>query len=767
MLAALRFAERILVSGALRVRQGVKSISIAWPLFFFTPVLAILLLWTQQGRQGLNAVLTEESPQFWMTFLALGAHSVLVNGYFLQATRRRMELFGRAVRLQRFNRHVALALSLLMPAFVTVYIGYLLLGSSDDSTRIRKEALTVSLVTLAFVSILNYWMSRQLFSIRETAYNQVGLISKRYRRLILALVISILAVGLLTTLNSCVRDVLGPAAIAILAMTMIGFALTWFVGVIYDRQLPPFMFWLLLSAIAAAMSSLGFGSNYHNVRLIKSDAPDAFASSDNYARKWIESRIALDPSGDSRIPAVFVIAEGGGIYAARNAAGVLADLDRRSGGEFYNSVFSLSGVSGGSVGLATYLSARAERLTDGEKGAQAIHDTLGEDYLSPLAAGLFFRDLLLRITPLTLIADAAGVKGWDRASIFENDYARHWIDACERQVERECADRFASPFLNMVENAKPVACGAAPCPPGPIVMFNTVNVDTGKVEVISNIDFDRSDKAQSNHALQNVLADLKAGETISLGSAAHMSARFPMISPTAMLPPERRLTFKERVDAFRGKEIMNYRGRKRYVDGGYVDNSGAYSSVHALDELVAAARRLDANCEAERCVSDRLVPIVLHIYVRRVDNSAERNGQRAGTNWFEEFVNPLSAVLKVRSARGGDALENFCRTLAFFAAADPEKSCFRIEKNEQKIQESGSPILSPSFDGDGAREAVWIAAPVDVGNDPRTEDYVPLGWYLGDTNDYLRDQQEKGAGRVCEMLARAVASERWTCGDFQ
>ena len=90
MLAALRFAERILVSGALRVRQGVKSISIAWPLFFFTPVLAILLLWTQQGRQGLNAVLTEESPQFWMTFLALGAHSVLVNGYFLQATRRRM-----------------------------------------------------------------------------------------------------------------------------------------------------------------------------------------------------------------------------------------------------------------------------------------------------------------------------------------------------------------------------------------------------------------------------------------------------------------------------------------------------------------------------------------------------------------------------------------------------------------------------------------------------------------------------------------------------
>jgi hypothetical protein len=77
--------------------------------------------------------------------------------------------------------------------------------------------------------------------------------------------------------------------------------------------------------------------------------------------KWLEG---LQPAADGKVPVVIVAAEGGGIRAPYWTALVLGELQDQAAGaglDFTRHVFAISGVSGGSLGAATFAALVANR----------------------------------------------------------------------------------------------------------------------------------------------------------------------------------------------------------------------------------------------------------------------------------------------------------------------------------------------------------------------------------------------------------------------
>src|ERR1044071_740964 len=114
------------------------------------------------------------------------------------------------------------------------------------------------------------------------------------------------------------------------------------------------------------------------------------------------------------MPPFFVVdAEGGGIRAAYWTVTGLGEIQNRHP-SFASHVFSLSGVSGGSLGASVFvalLNESRERAApfDLKKTGQ---DMLGEDFLSPAVAAILYPDLAQRLLPMS-------VSLFDRATTLE------------------------------------------------------------------------------------------------------------------------------------------------------------------------------------------------------------------------------------------------------------------------------------------------------------------------------------------------------------
>jgi hypothetical protein len=183
--------------------------------------------------------------------------------------------------------------------------------------------------------------------------------------------------------------VVGAAAIAALALASVNlfgsFVLTWLP---MRHALPPLGPWLVLWAILISP----FTDN-HGGRTLPSATGDPNAPrtiSDAFDR-WSAGL----PAGDTG-PIYIVAAEGGGIRAAYWAASALQALEATPG--FREHVFALSGVSGGSVGVAIWAASVRSLMCGGTQGATAT-EMLAGDFVSPPLAGLFYYDFAQRFIP--------------------------------------------------------------------------------------------------------------------------------------------------------------------------------------------------------------------------------------------------------------------------------------------------------------------------------------------------------------------------------
>lgn len=530
----------------------------------------------------------------------------------------------------------------------------------------------------------------------------------------------------------------------------------------------------------------GSGEN-HYVRIINGADNAVVMDANMHAEAWL-SAANLSTDGDEDIPAIIVLAEGGGIRTAAHAGLLLsqlelerearckedgdtpASLDRLCAEDgFFRHVYAMSGVSGGSVGLAAYLSGRADVLGGVEGGFVSADDkikqTLSKDLILPLFAGLFASDLPTSLVPVQLpnriarsVAPNIAHGSWidDRADFFE--------DALIRAGPRDQygVQWFSKPMEEVVAEAATADRVA------PVVLFNTFAEETASPAAASNVTFDGCDggterKGYSGFVrVQDCLSKRTDGtwSALSLATAAHMSARFPGASPTAVI--EIRETAKD------GGNVSTDR---HFVDGGYFDSSGAAGAAHAARALRRAAIKLG--------LEERLQPIVVNIYTRKVD-APRPSPPRAGQGRIlSEISIPVGAVMGARNVSGQMPVAALCLLVARDLSVDVLRVCeslvdYRTARRpvsevppdwnhlaRASIACRAEVVSSALVDvyGDpqdtSGYDVAWINAPLDVAatpDDPLVE-HALLGWSLKrSTFEYIGGTAEDLAPKVLQGI---------------
>jgi hypothetical protein len=285
---------------------------------------------------------------------------------------------------------------------------------------------------------------------------------------------------------------------------------------------------------------------------------------------------------------VYVNAFGGGLRAAAFTALVLAQADDASCGELGRRLVAASGVSGGSLGIATYLVARQELTAHSEPwkdcgaGSERLPLTyvvayaLVQDHLSPVISRMLAVDAprLNRLVGRPPSRGQALLDSWNDALVSGLGEALKPIDA----------NHFAAFAL-------PLALLHGGLDPAPAVYFNATDADSGHVVWFSNV-------ANGQVGTQVATRKQSFPAAVSVGQAVLHSARFPIVTPAG---------------AFEAAPWPHGKLVPRLVDGGYADNSGATTLSGLRRTGVSLSVNIDGNpAPVKSCTKeqDRYPPIV-------------------------------------------------------------------------------------------------------------------------------------------------------------
>ncbi|MBU3029417.1 hypothetical protein [Paracoccus marinaquae] len=253
---------------------------------------------------------------------------------------------------------------------------------------------------------------------------------------------------------------------------------------------------------------------------------------------WLAQRAA-------EAPVRLIAAEGGGLFSAYYTALYLAKRADAEGPDFTDSIFAISGVSGGSVGAAAFWAIRASGACEDAPRGDDCHQRiaraiLGRDYLSPVLARLFTTDLADTILPFSSVTDGARL---DRARQLELALTGHSVAAAGDGA---------------MALARPLAASWTPEARLPALFLNTTRVAAGDRVILSP--FTDLSPDESSGGID--------GPAIEVATAAFMSARFPIVTAAA--------------------RVATGTGIQQIVDGGYFDNSGI-ETIHDILNIIRPA----------------------------------------------------------------------------------------------------------------------------------------------------------------------------------
>ena len=401
-----------------------------------------------------------------------------------------------------------------------------------------------------------------------------------------------------------------------------------------DLVLTYFFKQLHLPSMAAAPLLLfvifSFSNDNHAVALIGNDpAPMIRRDIDRHVDAWLQSRVqAGELRPKEAFPLYLVAAEGGGIRAAYWAGNVLAKLQDDSGGRFSRHVFGMSGVSGGSLALASF----AALVADGHSGAlaqspcarrnparayqQCMRTVLRRDFLSPTVGYLMYPDMVQRFLPFALPAadraramEAALNDGWQRAT--GNDRLAQRFDRLWHQ-----------------DGARNV----------PSLLLNATLVDGGNRVIASDLVIDG--RFPDAFDAFDPLLDLRR---MSLATAVHNSARFSYVSPAGTVYACRRAG--RLAPCGPGTERAPW---GRVIDGGYFENSG----VETIRDLLFA---MHPALERWRAAGYAIEPAVIVISnspgAMAPSGKLDPASARMDMTFLSELLAPPRGLFSTRAAR--------------------------------------------------------------------------------------------------------------------
>ncbi|MEO3714102.1 hypothetical protein [Roseateles flavus] len=495
----------------------------------------------------------------------------------------------------------------------------------SGSPQALAQFMSWVLVMLGLGAVFTYYSKRRRATIRHQAAN-ASLTAKpngaRIGRVVFAqgdwLTVS-LGLGFVLFVAAAVAPQqlggwLGAIAVLLAACVALVPALTWLTA---SPWVPRWHWLTLLFLVAALWSWLDLNDNHELRQLARVEKGVKSPGYGGAFREWLSTRV--QPGNVDPYPVVFVAAEGGGIRAAYFTAQVLAAIQDRCPA-FARHLFVVSGVSGGSVGAATFAglldaSAEADAKDDlgcageiGDRGhyADRAEAVLKADYLGPLVATLLFPDALQRLLPFS-------VPAWDRARTLEETVERSF----KAELKSDFMERGLYTYWRPERNV-------------PILMFNATSVETGHRTVASPV----YPIEERFHRLTTFF-DFAPFTEYRISTMAVTSARFPLVTPAAAL--------------------TNGDSKQRFVDGGYFENSGAAT----LSEAVDVAMQMAA-----------LYKIAIRPVVIRIGNSPsmlaatenkkatqEAQEEQKPSMGLGELLSPVRTMANTRTARGVLAAE--------------------------------------------------------------------------------------------------------------
>jgi len=245
----------------------------------------------------------------------------------------------------------------------------------------------------------------------------------------------------------------------------------------------------------------------------------------------------------------FISSYGGGLKANAWTINVLQKIQEETQHNFLNQTVSLSGASGGSLGLAVYTGLYAQYGTDNKLLRQKIDTISREDYASADLTFTLGLDLYRKLWPLT---NGLGLK--DRSYYSMIKYQNFIEDTPDRNMLSTMTYReyWANAFKNKENGAKGYF---------PSLIMNTAGTRANR-----GILWSVKDKESFNTIFANAdnLADLylEKDKTLPYYQAVSMTNRFPGLSPAAKI-----------------------KGYGHYMDAGVIDNSGLLGNLDVFNYL--------------------------------------------------------------------------------------------------------------------------------------------------------------------------------------
>lgn len=449
--------------------------------------------------------------------------------------------------------------------------------------------------------------------------------------------------AILIALRPEALDGIGPLAIMLIAQAFLcsSGSLLCMVG---DRRGVPLLSAMLLLSVSLHWLHL---NDNHKVRQYASmsthqhPAPppaDTRPSFDAYANAWLDDRCA----DRTPCPVILVSAEGGGIRGAAWTAMVLsrltmlvdADNPPQTQSLFAHYLFAASGVSGGSLGLATYVSMLRQPAPGGTPVMAArAQGMLGRDFLAPTLANAFFVDFTQRWLP----------------GAWLNDRARALTRAWESAARKQGMDAFAQPFTALYQTPDGKVSVTLPA-----LFLNSTTVSEGRRFV--QHPFQPIATPQRQAWIAGFDGSSWLDPRVPLSEVVLNSARFTYISPAGTLET-----------AAANPPIPN---RLQLVDGAYFENSGTTTLLELMGLLRAKARQrgqsvrfIIIHISNDPLMSDFIDqhdprhPLPLYSTLCPAVPGRVRDSVRG------EVTAPFDALLATRNARGEYARVQLLHTL--------------------------------------------------------------------------------------------------------
>jgi hypothetical protein len=331
---------------------------------------------------------------------------------------------------------------------------------------------------------------------------------------------------------------------------------------------------------------------------------------------WLRAHM---PTGETtspiEVPLIVLSGSGGGVRAAEFFARTMTKLDELTNGRFGDHVFAVSTVSGASLGAAVWIKARRASFEQQPTSPQfrfrptriLVSSFFSRDYISPAVGAMLTRDAVQQLLPFVL-------PGGDRARVMEAAWDRGWSNAIEiARLESPNAEGELGLLSSSEENglgslASLASAGTVEHPPPPLVVFNATEVHTGRRFLVSNARLPLDWFPDAYVAIGR--CSLHRTVDMPLATAAHLGARFTLISPAATIrglpdEPTWEAGRRDRSAFTVQQQLLVPWGQ--VVDGGYFENYGATTAKELAQGIVASFSRLKEQGLVPPSVTLRLV----------------------------------------------------------------------------------------------------------------------------------------------------------------